>query len=86
MEPLPPFWKFKGGGEIFSFFDDSCTPNASINALRGGGGPQLQQWLHRSQQNTGTPPHFYAKSGLFWPVYALKMQISAYMFQNDLEK
>ena len=31
------------GVKKFRFFDDSCTPNASINALRGGGGPQLQQ-------------------------------------------
>ena len=35
--PPPVFGKLKrGGGKIFSFFDDSCTPNASINVLKGG--------------------------------------------------
>ena len=34
--PPPVFGKLKGGGKIFFVFDDSCTPNASINALQGG--------------------------------------------------
>ena len=65
--PSPQFHKGGGGQKLISVFDDSCTPKASIYAVEGGVGLQLQQWLTRSQQNTGSPPCFHAKSGLFCP-------------------
>ena len=62
--PPPVFVKIWGGVKNFCF-NGSCIPKASIYALGGGKTLSLQQWLHRSQHNTGTPhPNLCQK----WPV------------------